>query len=278
MTNDILAWATVVLAALTIVLAYANIRQSILARETLQDSELSRDEFVKSRIDDRAPLVSVVEVARGRPTVWSDPDSRLMGTIIEVEPLRCLNGSEGDVNVAAWFWIENQGRTTAHIRLPATSAIAAIEKPTLHMKPAHKEQLVLADYDLAVFRDVMPPPLALGPRCGCLLYMFRGRPFDDWIQNRSSSEVVTIRSHDMMTEGVSDSMDVTFSGSPLVPAPGTTEWFATIPPNDYSVIIGETQRTYRLQKTFLEPSMSRRARLARWFFVVPSPKRPDRDP
>ena len=245
-TSDIVVAVFAVLAFIVAVAASViSLIQGLIAREGMSLAFGELNESVKSRIDDRAPLVTVVKAARAAPFKWDEPLHRFSSRAVEVKPGERVALDDGQLHAAGWFWIDNEGRSTAEVTLPPTVIVAGNPSPsTVRENDAHL--LPINTFIRRVQHDFPEDwQLRLHPNDRRLLYIYSGQRLDEWTADGFKPPIVHIEVRDTIDQGIRDSIDIKFKSpvihdNPTDPRP----WSVPEDVNNVTIRIERTRREY----------------------------------
>ena len=223
-TDSITAWATVGLGVVTVVVV-------VIAVKALRLSDRDAQEAVKSRIDQRAPLVVIIAKEPGG-SIASWPTNG--GDIVELQNGDDLE-AEQKIGITGWFELKNEGVSTGIVGLPAsvldfpvsrgTSGLNAIDK----QRPAEQHQIILRPGDER------------------LIFVCGDRTVAEWMEvavvapARPRPVVVQISVEATFQAGIEDATDLHLFGIPI--SVRDREWVggATTPTR---LVVVRTRRQY----------------------------------
>ncbi len=203
LSADITGNATVGLAAATTVLAVVTAVGVCLTRRALNVANRDTQEAIKSRTDQRAPLVVVVELAPAASVrTWHSDKAE----IVETSPGE-VAGS-GELSLMGWFRIVNQGRSTALVSVPDGVLVLP--------RDAAVQSLNAVKYQRPVAYR-----LSLEPGQSSVMLVQAFRSVEQWKEVASQEETrrspitVTFKVGDTFSDGIRDTITLKFHGVPI---------------------------------------------------------------
>lgn len=227
-----LADATIGLAAVTFVLACASAAGVWITYKALRTAQGENEEAIKSRIDARAPRVTIVAEAPGGATAeW--PTGR--GQIVPLPPAHPAK-TDGEIGITGWFRLINEGLSTAIVNVPPNVLIAG-----------GKDAYPVALTQIPNLRPTEPRQFPLRPEAVILVLAWACRTPGEWAKqarlpkNGRDHLTVTITSDDTYQDGVTDATDLHLHG---VPISYSGEALMTVPEEPIWLAVDRTRRGY----------------------------------
>lgn len=228
-SDQITAFATVVLGIFTIVIAAVAINQAKLTRAALAAAERDTIEATRSRIDQRAPSVTVTaDRPAGFASDWMNA--------INNEDLFDLETNRNDTFASVgWFQLSNEGRSTGLVTVPPG---------TLLFDPVTNGVT-----SMGALRNYQPTKgwheFPLRPGESRLLAIEVRKTLAEWVSEETRRvQTVEISVRDTFTVGVSDLTYACIVGIPVLPAATGFAGNSEMP----SVYIETTERRYNSER------------------------------
>jgi hypothetical protein len=141
------------------------------------------------------------------------------------------------IGLTGWFRLENEGNSTAIVRLP----------PNVLVRP-HEDTMPNLSSGVIAPRPSKAASVAVDANFGQKLLVYVWRTFDEWKaqaeqpEDRRTPLKVVIKVDDTFKEGISDTTEIGFVGVPIFRS-NTGEWVGGIEKVP-ELIVGKTDRTY----------------------------------
>jgi hypothetical protein len=209
-TDEAVAWSTVVLAAFTVVLVGFNLYQATLTKQALDQARKGTQEAIKARIDQRAPLIVTVAAEGGEPTrSWNQSNNSCR----QLRTGDDLGNDDQAIGLTGWFRVENQGRSSGILRVPAGVLVCP------------RASVPKAVSDISEARPLNPIETAIAPNDGRLLFVQSTKTVAEWKAHWTDGGPppedirceVELLVEDTFREGVTDRTRLFLSGIPITP-------------------------------------------------------------
>lgn len=229
-TEIITAWATLGLGVVTIIIAAVAIWQGMITRRALGEEEKGTREAARSRIDQRAPLITVFAEVPGSMTAeWLTPLQP--GTSFSLPSDAGLTFA-----VTGWFLVTNEGRSTGIVDIPAgilefdpdDMPISGLNALSAYPQPkAHHQFRLRSGESKRLFIEIR-------------------KTLDEWVRpNATSGESgtkLTITVSDTFSDGLYDKTELCIVGTPVSPDNCANRWVPSTTPSH--LVVNRTVRYY----------------------------------
>lgn len=225
---DPTAQATLLLVAITAVIAAIGIWQAFLTRRALQAATQDTRELARARVDQRGPLVALTaEAAAASTREW----------LVDIDPTdQYLLPRDADLSMAlmGYFRATNEGHSTAIVDVPEGVLVL----------PA--DQQIASLNSLASTRPTAHTTFALRPGGSQLLLVEARHTLGEWAAisetDGAAAPTIKIMVDDTFAQGVRDRTDLLLRGRPVMRDSSADIW--RMDPTSTALVVGRTVRTY----------------------------------